>query len=275
MPQKSRQLPLRLMLCLVLLTACCAHAPYTERRQVMLVPQSLETSLGNQAYESIKRRYPLCQDPEINGMVLKVGQRLAAAAHRPDFRWEFAVFQDPKEANAFCFPGGKVGIFTGLLEYTQDETGLAVVMAHEAAHALARHAGERLSQSLLTQVGGIGLSLGLGGMGSGASQAILQAYGLGSEVGVLMPFSRTQEYEADRIGLILLARAGYDPAGALDFWQRMMHHPKNQVRLPQFLSTHPSDDKRIKAMSEFLPTAREYFHPFPGAENEKQEDGGK
>jgi len=177
------------------------------------------------------------------------------------------VFEDDRQANAFCLPGGKVGVFTGLLRYTQDEIGLATVISHEAAHVLARHAGERLSQSMLAQVGGLGLNLGLMGGNPYASQAIMQAYGLGTQVGVLMPYSRTQEYEADQIGLILMGRAGYDPRAALDFWQRMMTRQNPQARPPEFLSTHPSDANRIEAMRQFLPQALNYClappEPYP------------
>jgi predicted Zn-dependent protease len=262
MGPKSKLIAFGLLLGWSCLAAACAHAPYTDRRQLMMIPESTEISLGNRAYEDIKKRYPLCEDPAVNELVVTVGQRLAWAAARPDFRWEFLVFQAPKEANAFCLPGGKVGIFTGLLKYTQDEAGLAAVMAHEVAHVLARHAGERMSQSMLAQMGGLGLSLGLGGVSPLAAQGIMQAYGLGSQVGVLMPFSRKQEAEADRIGLILMAKAGYDPAMGLVFWRRLMADPPpGKAGLPQFLSTHPSDINRVKAMEDFLPEARQYYHP--------------
>lgn len=216
--------------------------------------------MGLQAFSEAKRRLPLCPDPELNEMVQRVGGRLAAAANRPDYRWEFVVFKNDKEANAFCLPGGKVGIFTGLLKYTRDEAGLATVMAHEAAHAIARHTGERMSQSMLAQVGGLGLGLGLGGVNPAAGQAVMQGYGLGTQMGILLPYSRSQEQEADRIGMILLAKAGYDPAAALDFWKRMMAKERG-ANLPQFLSTHPRDDQRLKEMAAFLPEAEKHYVP--------------
>jgi predicted Zn-dependent protease len=193
-----------------------------------------------------------------------VGQRIAAAAQRPDYRWEFVVF-DNKDANAFCLPGGKVGIFTGILPYTKDEAGLATVISHEVAHALARHAGERMSQSMLAQAGGIGLGAAVGGAGSLAGTAIMQGYSLGTQLGILLPYSRTQEYEADHIGLILMAKAGYDPAQALEFWRRMMAMDK-KAKPPQFMSTHPNDASRLRELQAFLPEARKYYVPAHGAE---------
>ena len=210
---------------LTLLVAACASAPYTGRRQLLFGSEDSETRMGLQAFEQMKRQYKLSQDPEANALMARVGRRIADAAQRPDYRWEFYVFEG-KEANAFCLPGGKVGIFTGILKYTQDEAGMATVISHEVAHALARHAGERLSQSRLAQAGGLGLGLALGGVGGIASQAIMQGYGLGTQLGILLPYSRTQESEADHIGLILMAKAGYDPAQALDFWQRMVTKDK-------------------------------------------------
>ena len=149
--------------------------------------------MGYQAFQQIKRQYKVSQDPETNALVTRVGRRIADAAQRPDYRWEFVVFEG-KEANAFCLPGGKVGIFTGILKYTQDEAGMATVISHEVAHALARHAGERMSQSMLAQAGGLGLGVALGGMGGVAGPAIMQGYSLGTQLGILLPYSRTQEY---------------------------------------------------------------------------------
>jgi predicted Zn-dependent protease len=244
---------------LTVLMAGCATAPYTGRRQLMISSEERETSMGLQAFRYLKQRYPVCRDPAVTETVQRVGGRIAAAANRPDYRWEFVVFEN-KEANAFCLPGGKVGIFTGILKYTRDEAGLATVMAHEAAHALARHAGERMSQSTLAQVGGLGLGLGLGGVNPVAGQAIMQGYGLGAQMGFLLPYSRAQEYEADRIGMILLAKAGYDPAAALDFWKRMQAKERGP-NLPQFLSSHPKDENRIREMTAFLPEAQKYYQP--------------
>jgi predicted Zn-dependent protease len=245
---------------LTLLVAACASAPYTGRRQLLFSSEGSETRMGHQAFQEIKRQYKLSRDPEVNALVTQVGRRVADAAQRPDYRWEFLVFEG-KEANAFCLPGGKVGIFTGILKYTRDEAGMATVISHEVAHALARHAGERLSQSMLAQAGGLGLGVALGGMGSTASTAIMQGYSLGTQLGILLPYSRTQETEADHVGLILMAKAGYDPAQALEFWRRMMTKDKKGAKLPEFMSTHPNDATRLRELQEFLPEARKYYTP--------------
>jgi predicted Zn-dependent protease len=260
----SRNVLLSFIIGLTALVAACAHVPYTDRRQLMLTSEGSETSMGYQAFGQIKREYKISQDPAINAEVQRVGQRVAAAAKRPDYRWEFVVF-DNKEANAFCLPGGKVGIFTGILKYTKDETGLATVISHEVGHALARHAGERMSQGMLAQVGGIGLGAALGGMSPVAGQAIMTGYGLGTQYGILLPYSRKHEYEADHIGLILMAKAGYDPAQALEFWKRMMTKDK-KVNMPQFMSTHPTDASRLRELEAFLPEARKYYVPAHEAE---------
>ena len=257
---KSKTAILSLSLGLTLLVAACASAPYTGRRQLLFSSEGSETRMGYQAFDQIKRQYRISRDPEANALVAQVGRRVADAAQRPDYRWEFLVFEG-KEANAFCLPGGKVGIFTGLLKYTRDEAGMATVISHEVAHALARHAGERLSQSTLAQAGGLGLGLALGGMGSTASSAIMQGYSLGTQLGILLPYSRTQESEADHVGLILMAKAGYDPAQALEFWKRMMVKDKKGAKLPEFMSTHPNDATRLKELETFLPEARKYYIP--------------
>jgi metalloendopeptidase OMA1, mitochondrial len=255
----SRNVLLCFIIGLTVLVAACAHVPYTDRRQLMLTSEGSETKMGYQAFGQIKREYKVSQDQAINAEVQRVGQRIAAAAKRADYRWEFVVF-DNKEANAFCLPGGKVGIFTGILKYTKDEAGLATVISHEVGHALARHAGERMSQGMLAQVGGIGLGAALGGMSPVAGQAIMTGYSLGTQYGILLPYSRKQEYEADHIGLILMAKAGYDPAQALEFWKRMMTKDK-KVNMPQFMSTHPTDASRLRELEAFLPEARKYYVP--------------
>lgn len=242
-----------------LMTAACATAPYTGRRQLMLTSESQESNLGFQAFSQIRRQYPVAKDPQSNELVNRVGQRIAEAANRPDFRWEFVVFKDDKMANAFCLPGGKVGIFTGIFKYTKDDAGLATVISHEAAHAILRHAGERMSQGMLAQIGGVGLSAALAGQSAYVSQAVMQAYGLGANVGVILPYSRKQEYEADQVGLILMAKAGYDPEAALGFWQRMMDDSKGKAKPPAFLSTHPTDEQRISAIKQMLPEIKEKY----------------
>jgi len=243
------------------LVAGCATAPYTGRKQVLMVSQEKELSLGYQAFNQIKKKSQPSKDQALQARVRRVGERIAKAADRPDYRWEFIVFEDDDSANAFCLPGGKVGIYTGLFKYIKTDADLATVISHEAAHALARHAGERLSQSTLAKVGGTALGIGLGALGASptAGRVAMQGYGLGTQLGVLLPYSRVQESEADRIGLILMAKAGYDPESALQFWERFATGKKDKVKMPEFLSTHPSDATRIQNMRALLPEARQYY----------------
>ncbi len=160
--------------------SACATAPYTGRRQLMLTSQGQENTLGYQAFSQIRHQYRPSKDPQTNELVNRVGRRIAEAANRPDYRWEFVVFQD-ETPNAFCLPGGKVGIFTGILKYTKDEAGLATVISHEVAHALVRHAGERMSQGMVAQLGSLGLGAALAGQSPYVASAAQQAYGSGSQ----------------------------------------------------------------------------------------------
>jgi predicted Zn-dependent protease len=250
-----------LALGLTLLAAACATAPYTGRRQVILESEKKEISTGAQTYEKLRARYKTCQDPAVNKLVTRVGRRLAAAADRPDYHWEFVVLEDPQETRAFCFPGGQTGIFTGALKYTRNEAGLATVLAHEMGHALARHTGERQSQATLARMGGMGLGMGVGGVGGIAGEAIGEGYSLGIEHGILPTYSWAQELEADKIGLILMAKAGYDPALALDFWRRMMTDEYVKLCPPQFLKGHPRNNRHMKALVDFLPEAEKHYVP--------------
>ena len=252
-------------LCLIALAgwavAGCGSAPYTGRKQMLMVSQERELALGYQAFQRVKGRSRPAKDPALQKRVQRVGERIAKAAERPDYNWEFIVFDNDKMANAFCLPGGKVGIYTGLFKYIKSDVDLATIISHEASHVLARHAGERLSHSRLAKVGGIALNVGLAALGVSApvSQVAQQGYGLGTQMGVLLPYSRLQEREADRIGLIIMAKAGYDPELALQFWQRFATAKKNKAQMPQFLSTHPSDATRIKSIRASLVEARRYY----------------
>jgi predicted Zn-dependent protease len=252
-------------LCLVVgvlwwLASGCSTVPYTGRQQLLMVSQGQELALGYQAFEQVKRSSMPARDPRLQEMARRVGERLARAADRPDFRWEFVVIENPR-ANAFCLPGGKVGIYSGLFKYVQTDADLATVVSHEAAHVLARHAGERLSQSQLAQLGGLGLGLAMMGANPYAGQTAMLGYNLGTQYGVLLPYNRKQEYEADRIGLILMAKAGYDPAQGIDFWRRFAYAKGDKMALPGFLSSHPSDADRIRAMEASLMEAKRYYNP--------------
>jgi predicted Zn-dependent protease len=227
---------------------------------LILLSETEETRMGVDAYEQILKEEKLSQDAQINAMVRRVGERIAKVADRADFQWEFRVVEKDV-ANAFALPGGKVAVYTGILKYTQTEDGLAVVMGHEVAHALARHGGERVSQSMIAQYGLTAVQVGLGASNPLILQGIAAAYG----VGVQLPFGRKQESEADHIGLILMAKAGYDPREAVPFWERMAGGKKGQGP-PQFLSTHPSGTTRIKQLRGWMPEALQHYRPAGGAQ---------
>lgn len=213
-------------------------------------------------FEKMKQAEKISTDPQVNELVQRVGRRIAAAAneHLPNAQWEFVVFDSP-QANAFCLPGGKVGVYTGILPITRDEAGLATVMGHEVGHAAANHGGERMSQQLAAQTGGQLLGVALSGSDPRIQSAFQLAYPLGAQVGVLLPFGRAQESEADRMGLTYMARAGYDPEAAVGFWERFAQYNASQGGKggPAFLRTHPVDEVRIKQIKEWLPEARAQY----------------
>ncbi len=236
----------------------CTTAPITGRSQLMLVSQAQENSLGVQAYREVLQKEPITRDPVAVEPVQRIARRLEAVADRPDYRWEVSVIKEDKTANAFALPAGKIAVYTGIFPIAQTEAGLAVIMGHEVGHVLARHGAERMSQQLGVQVLGTALATGL--QSSPYGNAIMAAYGLGSQVGVLLPYSRVQESEADRIGLVLAAKAGYDPHAAIGVWQRMAALPGR--RPAQFLSTHPNPENRLVDIQQrYLPEAMAQFRP--------------
>lgn len=238
------------------LIAGCATVPYTNRRQLSLVSAGEEDALGAQAYEEAKKSSKISTDAAATEMIKRVGKRIAAVAEKPDYKWEFILIDDPKTPNAWCLPGGRVAFYTGILPLTQDEDGIAVVMSHEVSHALARHGAERMSEQMaLGVVSGVAVQGGLI-----KSEAGLNAVNMVYGVGVGLPHGRKQEAEADRIGLILMAKAGYDPRKAIPFWERMAKAGGGN-KPPEFLSTHPSDETRIKKIQEHLPEALKYYKP--------------
>jgi predicted Zn-dependent protease len=237
----------------------CASAPITGRRQLMLVSESQELALGLQAYREVLREEPITRDPTATEPLRRIVARLASVADRPDYRWEVNAIKDDKTVNAFVLPGGKIAVYTGIFPIAQTEAGMAIILGHEVGHAIARHAGERMSQQLGAQLVGTALSVGIAGSPYG--NMIMAAYGLGAQVGVLLPYSRLQESEADRIGLVLAAKAGYDPHVAVGVWQRMAALPGK--RPPVYLSTHPEPEARLQEIKAFLPTAMAEFRPHP------------
>jgi metalloendopeptidase OMA1, mitochondrial len=256
---KAMKKSLSFTLVIVLLIGC-ATAPYTGRRQVILVSEGQEAALGDAAYKHILRDSVVSHNGDAEQIVRKVGERIARAANEPAYHWQFSVINDPEMINAFALPDGKVAVYTGIFGPARDEAGLAVVLGHEVAHVLARHPAERMSQDLLLQVVGAGLGVALSKNPAVANQ-VLQVYGIGTGVGVALPFSRSQETEADRIGLILMAKAGYDPRVALDVWQRMQKKEGGRDAPPEFLSTHPGYETRIEQLHSFLNEALRYYQP--------------
>jgi predicted Zn-dependent protease len=244
---------------LAAVSAGCTTVPETGRSQFNILSPSEEMQLGFSSFEQLKKEVPVSRDANLNALVQRVGRRIAAVADLPNAQWEFVVFES-KEANAFCLPGGKVGIYTGILPITRDDAGLATVMGHEVAHAVARHGGERMSTAMGLQV--VGSVLGAASAGSAYGPLLGQAYGLGAQLGVALPHSRGQESEADHIGLLYMARAGYDPEAAVAFWQRFADYNKRQGGdTPWFLRTHPLDETRIKDLQALMPQAKAQFRP--------------
>src|SRR5262245_61973904 len=254
----------RLVAIALLCAAACTTTPYTHRSQLMVVSEAQEVQLGAQAYQQVLSESRIENDPRVNDIVRRVGQRIATAANRPDYQWEFVVIDDPKTVNAFALPGGKVAVYTGMFPVAETEAGLATVMGHEVAHALARHGAERMSQQMGMQALGTGIAVALGASGAGSvTQSVaMQAFGLGAQVGVLLPFSRSQESEADHIGLILMAQAGYDPSQAVTFWERM-ESASGGKGPPEYLSTHPSHGTRVAQIEGWLPEAQGYYKKSP------------
>ncbi len=229
----------------------CATVPETGRRQLMLIDASQEAQMGLSAFADLKTQQPICQDPVATERVRRIGLRIAPAVGRdlPNADWEFVVFESA-QVNAFALPGGKVGVYTGLLNFADSDDELAAVMGHEIAHVSARHGAERASQSLGVAVLGAGVAVAT--EDSKYRDAINAAFGLAA-TGTVLKYSRDHESEADRIGLLYMARAGYDPAAAIRFWRKMAAREQSGVRMPEWLSTHPADETRIARLERWLP----------------------
>ena len=243
----------------------CSTVSGTGRRQLSLIPSSVMIGQSAAAYSDVMSKGPLSTNQQQVAQVKRVGQRISNAvtrhlqatgeAHKLEgFTWEFNLIED-STPNAWCMPGGKVMFYTGILPFTQDDAGLAVVMGHEIAHAVAGHGRERASHRLLQQGGSLVASYL--SRDSQYREAIMQVYGIGSQVGAVLPYSRLHEYEADKLGAIYMAMAGYDPRAAIGFWQRMAAAAKQKPLA--FFSTHPSDAKRIQKLKECMPEALQFY----------------
>jgi predicted Zn-dependent protease len=247
---------------ILMLAVACQTTPITGRSQLIMVSPQEEAQMGQQAYAEVLKKSKVSSAPEPRAQVTRVGRRIADAAERPDFRWEFAVIED-KQVNAFCLPGGKIAVYTGILPITRDDGGLAAVLGHEVAHATARHGAERLTQSQLV-AGGLTIAqigLGVTMRDPALAQQITALLGAGAAVGVMLPWGRKQESEADQLGLIYMAKAGYDPHASRDLWIRMAEAARGGSRPPEFLSTHPSPETRIRQIEAWIPEAMKHYRP--------------
>jgi len=256
---------MRLMVVLIL--TGCSTVPITGRQQLKLVPPEQMVAQSAVSYNEVIKKGPLSTNRQQTEQIRRVGKRISAAVERylrehneleliNGFAWEFNLI-DEDIPNAWCMPGGKVAFYTGILPYTKDETGIAVVMGHEIAHAVVGHGAERVSHQMLQQGGGY-LASWLGSK-TDFQDAIMVAYGLTTQYGGILPYSRLHESEADHLGLIFMAMAGYNPEDAVAFWQRMAASNPNAP--PEFLSTHPADETRIRLLREHMPEALRYFRP--------------
>ena len=253
---------------LMLMFQGCAEVPITQRKGLHLVPETELLSMSFQQYNDVLKKSKLSTDTRKVEMVRRVGIRIAKSAETfltetgqqdkiKNYKWEFNLIEEDKTVNAWVMPGGKAAVYTGILPFTQNETGLAVVLGHEVAHALADHGNERMSEALVANMGGMALSVALSQRPQQTQQLFMKVYGVGANVGFLLPYSRLHESEADRIGLTLMARAGYDPREAIPFWQRMSS--QEGQRPPQLLSTHPAPETRVADIKKYLPEALPYF----------------
>ena len=256
---------LGVVLSLLWILAACATSP-TGRSQLILISPEQESELGASAFQQVLSKEKVSHDPELQSVVDRIGWRIARAANLTDATWEFVVIDDPKTVNAFALPGGKVGVYTGIFPVARTEGGLAAVMAHEVAHVMAHHGAERLSHGLLAQMGAAAIQVGMTRSDPGVVRGVMTAYGLGANVGVLLPYSRLQESEADRIGVLLMAKAGYDPRESVRLWERMAQ--EDGRRPPEFLSTHPDPARRIQELRTLMPNALAHYQPSPSQATE-------
>ena len=257
-----------ILLIAVLIVGACSRVLISNRRQLNLIPNASMLEMSFDQYGQFLDENVISSNEEKVAMIKTVGTRIQKAVEQyfiqngledelKNYEWEFNLVES-NEVNAWCMPGGKVVFYTGILPLTQDANGVAVVMGHEIAHAIAEHGNERMSQGLMTQLGGVALSVALSEKPEQTQQMWMGAFGAGAQLGVLLPFSRLHESEADHLGLIFMAMAGYNPNHAISFWRRMEENKGGQAP-PEFLSTHPSDANRIAQIEKLLPDAMEYY----------------
>ena len=247
-------------LLLVLSVVACETVPITGRSQLIVIPEGTEVKMGLDSYQQILSKAKVSSDPRVVEQVTRVGRRIAEATGRADYQWEFKVIEDA-QVNAFCLPGGKVAVYTGMLPVARDDAGLAAVLGHEVAHAIARHGGERMSQQLAVQGATLATTQTLlAGRDPATVQLVSAALGAGATVGLLLPWGRAQESEADHLGLIYMAKAGYHPRAARDLWVRMGEASRGREPY-EFLSTHPLPETRITQIEGWIPEALKHYKP--------------
>lgn len=249
------------LLCLLFLfvISACTTVPHTGRSALHLISSEQLASSAALQFDELKQQTPISYNKHYNDMLQRVGERIAyvAAEDMPDADWEFVVFQDDSQINAFAMPGGKVAVYTGLFQVIRSDEDLAIVVGHEVAHVVAGHSAERVSQQIIATGGQLLAEYGTREMDQSEREMWLAAFGVGANYGLILPYSRLHESEADQIGLIYSARAGYDPRAAIPFWERMIAVQNGAP--PEFLSTHPSGATRIRQIEAFMPEALEIY----------------
>ena len=235
----------------------CTTAPITGRSQLILISEIQEIKLGITAYNQVLQESKLSKNKTYVDSVKRVGDRIASYTGK-NYNWQFNVIESD-QINAWCLPGGKIAFYEGILDIMDNEAQVAAVMAHEIAHATARHGGERISLGILAQVGAVAIQIALRDKDPAIQYAVFQAYAPTVLIGVILPYSRNQEHEADEIGLVYMSKAGYNPEEALIFWEKMYEENKGKPRPPEWLSTHPTTPKRIAEIKEMLPEMIEIY----------------
>lgn len=233
----------------------CYTVPEIGRSSFIAISMDEEKAMGAEAYTEAKKQFPISQNQALQNKVKSIGNNIAAISAYPDWEWEFTVLEAPDTPNAWCLPGGKVAVYTGLMPLLKSDAELATVIAHEIGHAVARHGAERMSRQMMVATGA---EIAGVAVGEQYAETAKIAYGVGSEVFVMLPYSRKQEYEADKIGVTYMARAGYDPRESINLWNRFKEM-LGQNAPPEFLSTHPADENRIEQLNELMPAALEEY----------------